>query len=119
MSAIMSMGFSNAIRAPCGRVVAARCAMVHAVHGVLSMRYTARVSREASGYCAECLEIEALGDGVTREAALASLRAELEERLTHVEGVAPPSKPAPSSLQLVVLDDPQAEPAPGGPGDPA
>jgi hypothetical protein len=84
------------------------------------MRYTAKISREASGFCAECLEIEAIGEGATREAALASLRAELEERLTHVEGVAPPSKPALTALQVIVLDEPrEAEAAPSGPGDPA
>jgi hypothetical protein len=69
-----------------------------------SMRYTAKLTRNSSGYSAQCVEIEATGEGETRQAAIESLRAELHDRLDHVEGVAPPSQPIPTALEIVVLE---------------
>jgi hypothetical protein len=69
------------------------------------MRYTAKLTRDPSGYCAECLELDVIGEGDTRDAAIASLRAELEDRLI-VEGVAPPSRRASTAVEIVVVDEP-------------
>jgi hypothetical protein len=82
------------------------------------MRYTAKLTRSRSGYCAQCIEIEATGEGETPQAAVESLRAELHDRLDHVEGVAPPSQPTPTVLEIVVLEPSETtEAAPSGPGD--
>jgi hypothetical protein len=84
------------------------------------MRYTAKLTRSPSGYCAQCIEIEATGEGGTPQAAVESLRAELHDRLDHVEGVAPPSQPIPTVLEIVVLEAFETtEAAPSGPGDSA
>jgi hypothetical protein len=69
------------------------------------MRYTARLSRNGSGYSAQCVEIEATGEGGTRQAAVESLRAELKDLLEPTEGVAPPSRPVPTVLEIVVIDE--------------
>jgi hypothetical protein len=68
-------------------------------------RYTARLHRTSSSFVAQCVEIEIAGEGSTREAAIRSLKAELEDRLGHVEGIAPPVAPTPISIELLVLDD--------------
>jgi hypothetical protein len=68
------------------------------------MRYTAKLTQSPSGYSAECLELEVIGEGLTREAAIASLRAELEDRLL-VEGVAPPSRRASTTVEIHVLEE--------------
>jgi hypothetical protein len=83
------------------------------------MRYTARLNRTPSGFAAECIELEALGEGSTREAAIRSHKAELEDQLSHVEGMAPPAVASATSVELVILGaaetgtsprDPPAEP---------
>jgi hypothetical protein len=76
-------------------------------------RYTARLSRTSSCFVAQCVEIEAAGEGSTREAAIRSLRAELEDRFGHVEGMAPPVSPNPISIELLVLDEDNASSPPG------
>lgn len=68
------------------------------------MRYTAKLNREGSGFVANCLEIEAAGYGQTRDTAIASLRAVLEERVGQVEGVALPSHPD-IAIEVVIVDD--------------
>jgi hypothetical protein len=69
------------------------------------MRYTATVTRDIAGFSAECVEVDAIGEGKTRDAALASLREELADRLEHVEGVAPPARRVRSEVEIVVVDD--------------
>jgi|SRR5580658_6479434 hypothetical protein len=91
---------------------------VRFLHGLRLMRYTAKLTRNRSKYCAECVELEAIGEGPTREAAVEALRAELQDRLEPVEGVAPPSRPVRTALEIVVLNEPGTiERAPSGPGD--
>jgi hypothetical protein len=74
------------------------------------MRYTARLNQTSSGFVAQCVEVEAFGEGSTREDAIRSLQTELEDQLSHVEGMAPPSVPAAISIDLVVLEDGGATP---------
>ena len=75
------------------------------VHSSRAMRYTARLSRTSSGFIAQCVEIDALGEGSTGEAAIRSLETELRDQLGHVEGMAPPDvPPTPVSIDLVVLN---------------
>jgi hypothetical protein len=68
------------------------------------MRYTAKLSREGSGFAANCLEIEAEGYGTTRETAIASLRALLEDRVGQIEGMALPSHPD-IAIEVVIVDE--------------
>lgn len=80
------------------------------------MRYTARLNRTSSGFVAQCVETEALGEGSTKEGALQSLRTELEDQLSHVEGMAPPPEPTTISVDLLVVDEGGALSADDGPG---
>jgi hypothetical protein len=79
------------------------------------MRYTARLNRTPSGFAAECIELDALGEGRTREAAIRSLKGELEDQLSHVEGMAPPAVASAVSVELVILDDAETAASPKGP----
>ncbi len=67
---------------------------------------------------AKCLDLEASGEGTTREQALASLRAAVEERLT-IEAVAPPREGPELTIEIVVVEgDPEVRGRePTGPGD--
>jgi hypothetical protein len=78
------------------------------------MRYTATLDRTSSGFVAQCVEIDALGEGSTREAAIRSLRTELEDQMSHVEGIAPPAVPAEISVDLVVAEDEAGAPSEQG-----
>jgi hypothetical protein len=69
------------------------------------MKYTAKVTQSSSGFSAQCIEVEAIGEGVTRDAAIASLREVLRDNYEHVEGVALPSLPTPAPLEIVVVGD--------------
>lgn len=82
------------------------------------MKFTYRLVHDTGGWLAECVESEAMGEGRTREEAIASLRRALEERMYRPDAVAPPaSQPRP------VIDLTLAPPEPNdadrsGPSDP-
>jgi hypothetical protein len=81
------------------------------------MRYTAKLTQGPSGYSAQCVEIEAIGEGRSRQAALDSLQREIED-LEHVEGVAlPPEQPS-IPIEIVIVEE-SVEVTASGPGDPA
>lgn len=65
------------------------------------MKFTYLLIREISGWTAECIEADAIGEGITRTEAVASLREALEERMFRPDAVAPPSKPDASPIELV------------------
>ena len=85
------------------------------------MRFTYRIVRERGGVVAECLEVDAMGEGRTETAAVAALRSSLEERMFRPDAVAPPSEESPCSIELVAADPAACPPRPsldlGGPGD--
>jgi hypothetical protein len=83
------------------------------------MKYTARIVESKFGYFAQCVEVEALGEGATPEAAVESLRAELQDRLDPVEGVAPPSRSEPTVIEILVLNEPDRNDAISRYSDPA
>jgi hypothetical protein len=85
------------------------------------MRFSYRIVRERGGVVAECLEVDAMGEGVTEIAAIAALRSSLEERMFRPDAVAPPPEESPCPIELVAarLEDcqPRRSLDLGGPGD--
>ncbi len=83
----------------------------------MTIRYI--IERIDGGYRAMCEELGVEASGPTVDRAVSSLRRELEERMSHVEAVAPPSSPAivRVDLQPQIHDDREADPS--GPGDPS
>jgi hypothetical protein len=84
------------------------------------IRVRAIVRETATGWLATCVDLEASGEGKTRQAALLALRAALEER-ERPEAVAPPEDAGPPRTEIVIVeDDSPGEKArePTGPGDP-
>jgi hypothetical protein len=75
------------------------------MHAARGMKYTAKLTLISSGYSAQCVEVDATGEGATKDAAIASLRSVLQENYEHVEGVALPSLPTSSPPEIVVLND--------------
>ncbi len=73
------------------------------------MRFSYRLIRDRSGYLAECLESDAAGEGNTQEAAVASLRTSLHERMFRPDAVAPPSSPVEGTIELVLAADGQSD----------
>jgi hypothetical protein len=69
------------------------------------MKYTAKLTDSPTGYCAQCVEVDAVGEGDTKEAAVASLRTLLQDRYEHVEGVALPSLPPADTVEIVCTDE--------------
>jgi hypothetical protein len=67
--------------------------------------YSARLNRTSSSFVAQCVEVEVVGEGSTKRAALRSLAAELGERLGLVEGSVSPVTPTTASIDFLVLDD--------------
>ncbi len=79
-------------------------------------RYLYRMQATAEGYLARCLEIEVEAEGASRDAAVACLREAIHEKMTAVDGMAPPERPGAVNVELV---EAPAEPTePFGPGDP-
>jgi hypothetical protein len=68
------------------------------------MRFAYRLVRDKSRYVAECVESDAVGEGTTANAAIASLRASLQERMFRPDAVAPPSEEVETQIELVLLD---------------
>jgi hypothetical protein len=69
------------------------------------MKYTAKLTGSRAGYCAQCIEVDATGEGETKEAAVASLRNVLQDRYEHVEGVALPPLPPSDTVEIVLMDE--------------
>jgi hypothetical protein len=69
------------------------------------MLYTARLSYVPPDYVADCVEIDATGQGRTRGAAIDSLRAELADRVGHVEGMAPPARTTQVEIEILVIEE--------------
>ncbi|MDP9149051.1 MAG: hypothetical protein M3O36_03795 [Myxococcota bacterium] len=87
---------------------------------LLAMRLRAVLEDGEGVVRASCLDLEASGEGATREQALASLRAAIEERLT-IEAVAPPRRAPKLTIDIVVVegDGERRAREPTGPGDAA
>lgn len=85
----------------------------------MTMRFTYRLHPEKNGFLASCVESDALGEGPSEQAAVASLREALEERMFRPDAVAPPSRQPDESIELVRADEPKAEQViePSGPGE--
>jgi hypothetical protein len=84
------------------------------------MKFTYQLTQEDGGWVAECVESDAVGEGKTAEAAVASLRKSLEERLFRPDAVAPPSDPKRAPIDLVRAEGRAARKSLdlGGPGEP-
>jgi hypothetical protein len=89
------------------------------------MKLHYRLVRDKSGFLAECVESEAMGEGKTAKEAIASLRKALEERMFRPDAVAPPSEPEAVHIELELAEDRgdrrdvDREVDYGGPGEPA
>jgi hypothetical protein len=82
------------------------------------MELTATIRRFESSYLAECVEMDAVGEGPDPDAALAALREALFERVVRPDAVAPPSRPdVRIHLTVVKPDAHLAEHSPSGPGE--
>lgn len=68
------------------------------------MRMTYRIVPEDGGFTAECLESDVAAAGKTEADAVASLQTALEERLLRPDAIAPPSRPANTTIELVRTD---------------
>ena len=80
------------------------------------MKYTYRLTTDADGVAATCVEMDVSASGLTSAEAVAALRDAICERLTRVEAVAPPSSVSVPSVVLEPARD--SKPEPQGPGDP-
>jgi hypothetical protein len=82
------------------------------------MRFSSRLIRDKSGYVAECVECDAAGEGRSAKDAVDALRKSLEERMFRPDAVAPPSRSAEVTIDLVLAgDSPRGSLDLGGPGD--
>lgn len=79
-------------------------------------RYTYRLTTADGGYLAECVEIDAQGEGSTGAAAISSLRESILERMS-TEAVAPPSHETRAAVELIEAAPPAEAPSPQGPGE--
>jgi hypothetical protein len=68
------------------------------------MRFRATLQQVDGRWLATCLDMEASGEGSTRQAALDSLRTAIDERET-VEAVAPPEASRAPRVELLVVGD--------------
>jgi hypothetical protein len=69
------------------------------------MRFSYRLIHHRSGFIAECMELEAAGEGRTAREAVESLRHALEERMFRPHAIAPPSEPAEGTIELTLADE--------------
>jgi hypothetical protein len=67
------------------------------------MRIRATIQRADGKIRASCLDMEAAGEGATREEALAALREAVHGRLSP-EAVAPPEHPSPPAFEIVIVE---------------
>ena len=70
------------------------------------MRFSFRLIRDRTGFVAECVESDAAGEGKTAKEAVSALREALEERMFRPDAIAPPSRPPPGTIELVLADEP-------------
>lgn len=70
------------------------------------MRVYCRLRQQDDIWTAESVELEAYGRGSTPQAAVDDLVAYLTDRFTHVEAMAPPSKPRDVQIEAVPLPEP-------------
>ena len=80
------------------------------------MKYTYRLTRDAEGFTATCVEMSVSTLGPTPAAAVSALRQAICELLTHVEAVAPPTSVPVPSIELEPARDSEPQ-QPQGPGD--
>jgi hypothetical protein len=81
-------------------------------------RLTYSMTRGEDGYVARCEELSVESTGRSPEMAIGALRKAIEQELTSVEAVGPPSRPpAPPIIELVAAGHDEPEPDPQGPGD--
>lgn len=89
------------------------------------MKLHYRLIKDKSGWLAECVESDAMGEGKTASDAVATLRKVLEERMFRPDAVAPPPEPDSVRIDLVLAEDRGDRPDVGrevdygGPGEPA
>ena len=82
------------------------------------MKFTYRLQKEATGWLAECVESDAMGEGTTERDAVQSLRTSLEERMLRPDAVAPPAEQISASIELELTNEktPRDSLDLGGPG---
>jgi hypothetical protein len=83
------------------------------------MTYTYRLTSDAEGITATCVEMPVSVLGPNEASAIAALQTAICEHLTHVEAVAPPTSVPVPSVKLVPAHAAPEEspPEPQGPGD--
>ncbi|HEY4014549.1 MAG TPA: hypothetical protein VGM06_14505 [Polyangiaceae bacterium] len=69
------------------------------------MKVSAVVSKVEGGWVAECEEVDLAGEGTTRDEALATLRAALEDYFHRAEAVAPPTDAPREAIEIVVVGE--------------
>jgi len=69
------------------------------------MKFTYRLQKEATGWLAECVESDAMGEGTTERDAVQSLRTSLEEHMLRPDAVAPPSEAISASIELELASE--------------
>ena len=74
------------------------------------------LTRADDDYVAKCHELSVESTGASAEQATLALRRAVEQQLTSVEAVGPPSRPPPPpSIELVLVGQPECSPQ--GPGE--
>jgi len=84
------------------------------------MKFTYRLISADGGWLAECVETDAAGEGATEDAAVASLRKAIEERMFRPDAIAPPSSPTRAAIELTPASEREKEEHmldAGGPGE--
>lgn len=64
------------------------------------MKFTYRLQEESSGWLAQCVESDAMGEGKSEQDAIRSLREALEERMFRPDAIAPPSEGVRGTIDL-------------------
>ena len=67
------------------------------------MQFSYRLQKTDGAFAAECLELDVVGEGPSEDAAVASLRDLLEERMLRPDAIAPPASGAEGKIDLVKL----------------
>ena len=69
------------------------------------MKVSAVVSQVEGRWLAECEEVDLAGEGATKDEAVATLRAALEDYFHRAEAVAPPTDAARDAIEIVLLGE--------------
>ena len=85
------------------------------------MKFSYKLVHDGERWLAECVESDAMGEGMSENEAVASLEKALKERMFRPDAVAPPSEKETSPIVLTLAHDNAHEAAvePSGPGDAA